>query len=325
MSRSWPTSPLACAQRAFDLLTVPPRPLLFDGRGLPGLPQRLLGLRELKVFLISDTTPLWVRDAAWRDLVGRARCDGPTWVIAAVGVAMPGLRRVAGMLSFGRPGDNADTDADLLEGFLQRLRTIDCDGERICGRLIDAGVRAVRRSRAQREANNVTLVDAAWSLPPAQPFDHPDWVLVRAVAAAVIAPEEQQLIAETRLGHASLRQVARRLGVSVPLAAAHRRAAERRLVEAIADGSLEWVSLEARRRRTNRSGAVGTTSTTGYPVAKPGSAGVSGSLGRDAKPRNGRGRPVYDLLEPDFDQDVTDLRPRRRLLAWPRSTRTSPQ
>jgi hypothetical protein len=184
---------LACAQRAFDLLTVPPRPLLFDGRGLPGLPQRLLGLRELKAFLIADTTPLWVRDAAWRDLVNRTRSGGPAWVIAAVGVAIPGLRRVAGMLSVGRPGDNADTDADLLEGFLQRLRTIDCDGERICGRLIDAGVRAVRRSRAQREANNVTLVDAAWSLPPAQPFDHPDWVLVRAVAAAVIAPEEQQL------------------------------------------------------------------------------------------------------------------------------------
>jgi hypothetical protein len=120
-----------------------------------------------------------------------------------------------------------------------------------------------------------------------------------------------QLIAETRLGHASLRQVAQRLGVSVPLAAAHRRAAERRLVEAITDGSLEWVSLEARRR----SGAAGTTPATEYPVANPGSAGASGSLGRGAKPRNGRGRPVYDLLEPDFDQDATDLRPRGRLLA----------
>ncbi|MBT8228518.1 MAG: hypothetical protein KJO75_23905, partial [Dactylosporangium sp.] len=240
-----------------------------------------------------------------------ARTDGPHWVVAAVGMAMPGLRRVAGWLAAGRHGDTADTDAALLEGFLKRLRTIDTDGERICGRLIDAGVRAVKLARAHEDAQDVTLVDAAWSLPPAAPFDHPDWVLVRAVAAAVIAPEEQQLIAETRLGDTPLRQVAERLGVSLPLAAAHRRAAERRLATAIADGSLEWVSLATRRQRTNGSGTAGNTATTG----SIGPAGVSEGTGRGVRPGGGPERPVSDMLVPGLDQDATVLRPRGRLVA----------
>ena len=41
----------------------------------------------------------------WRELVVRARRDGPAWVVAAVGVAMPGLRRIAGMLAAGWRGD----------------------------------------------------------------------------------------------------------------------------------------------------------------------------------------------------------------------------
>src|SRR5689334_12682121 len=92
-SRPWPRTPLDAAQRAFDLLVCPPAPLAFDGRGFPGLPNRILPLDELKKLLIDDATPRSVRDVVWRELVVRARRDGPAWVIAAVGIAMPGLRR----------------------------------------------------------------------------------------------------------------------------------------------------------------------------------------------------------------------------------------
>jgi hypothetical protein len=106
MSRPWPSGPLDAAQRAFDLLTCPPAPLAFDGRGFAGLPPRLLPLEELKKILIADRTPRWVRDAVWRELVVRGRRDGPAWVVAAAGLAMPGLRRAAGRLARGhrRPG-----------------------------------------------------------------------------------------------------------------------------------------------------------------------------------------------------------------------------
>jgi len=77
MSRPWPSSPLDAAQRAFDLLTCPPAPLAFDGRGFAGLPPRLLPLDELKKILIADRTPRPVRDTVWRELVVRGRRDGP--------------------------------------------------------------------------------------------------------------------------------------------------------------------------------------------------------------------------------------------------------
>jgi hypothetical protein len=68
-------------------------------------------------------------------------------------------------------------------------------------------------------------------------------VLARAVAAAVITPDECLLISATRLDETPLRAVADALGVSVALAGAWRRAAEQRLAGAIADGELEWVPL----------------------------------------------------------------------------------
>src|SRR4051794_30333359 len=101
MSTSWPSTPLAAAQRAFDLLCCPPAPLAFDCRGFSGLPPVILSLDRLKGLLIHESTPRPVRDAVWREVVVRARRDGPAWVIAAVGLAMPGLRRMAGLLATG--------------------------------------------------------------------------------------------------------------------------------------------------------------------------------------------------------------------------------
>jgi hypothetical protein len=93
-------------------------------------------------------------------------------------------------------------------------------------------------------------------------------VLARAVAAAVITPDECLLISATRLDEAPLRAVADKLRVSVQLAAAWRRAAEHRLAAAIADGELEWVPLVPARtrpvgsvgRRLGNHGAAGATS-----------------------------------------------------------------
>ena len=62
-------------------------------------------------------------------------------------------------------------------------------------------------------------VDTAWSRTPSGPWDHPDWVLTRAVAAAVIDPEEHLLIGETRLDDVPLPVVAKRLGIGPTLAA----------------------------------------------------------------------------------------------------------
>src|SRR5690348_14784347 len=93
----WPSSPLDAAQRAFEFLVCPPAPLAFDSRPFAGLPDGILPLDELRNVLLLPETEVPVRDAVWRELVTRARRDGPAWVVAVVGIAMPGLRRMAGL------------------------------------------------------------------------------------------------------------------------------------------------------------------------------------------------------------------------------------
>jgi hypothetical protein len=242
-SGGWPSGPLDAAQRAFGLLTVPPAPLAFDCRGLADLPQRMVPLDELRRLLIGDATQRPVRDVVWREVVTRARRDGPAWVVAAVGLALPGLRRRAGLLAAGWHGETADLDAELLTGFLERLTTIDLDAANICSRLIDAGARSVRRARACAQDNDAVRIFQAWGPPPRRPWDHPDWVLARALAAAVLDPEECLLISATRLDDVPIQVVADRLGISTQLAISWRRSGERRLVTAVRAGELDWVSL----------------------------------------------------------------------------------
>lgn len=236
------SGPLDAAERAFALLTASPSSLVMHGRQVPGLPRRPWSLDELRVHLTSDGVPRTVRDATWRHLATRARRDGPAWVIGCVGVAMPGLRRAAARLAPGWPGQIGDLDAELLTGFLERLRGMDVDGPRVCGRLIDAGVRAARAARAA-ECGQAEVIRAlgATSLAPVRPWDHPDWVLARAVAAAVISPEEHLLIGETRLEDVPLAEVAARLQVSVSYAATWRARCEVRLAQAIWAGEVDWI------------------------------------------------------------------------------------
>jgi hypothetical protein len=255
-SSVWPSSPLAAASRAFDLLTRAPAPLAFDGRAFDGLPERMMPLDELRKFLLAKATTVAVRDAVWRELVVRARRDGPAWVVAAVGMAMPGLRRAGGMLASGWHGDTADLDAELIVGFVERLRTVDIDVPRICGRLIDAGLRSARKVREAYSDTELIKVDAAGSRLPMVPWDHPDLVLARAVAVAVIDPDEANLIGATRLGQATLAQAAAELGIDPALAGSWRRRAEKRLAEAIHAGELDFVTIRPRRTR-GRSASVG--------------------------------------------------------------------
>jgi hypothetical protein len=243
VSGGWPSGPLDAAQRAFGLLTIPPAPLAFDCRGIADLPQRMVPLDELRRLLIGDATPRPVRDEVWREVVTRARRDGPAWVVAAVGLALPGLRRRAGRLASGWHGETADLDAELVTGFLERLTTIDLDAVNICSRLIDAGARSVRRARACAQDNDTVRGFEAWGPPPRRPWDHPDWVLARALAAAVLDPEECLLISATRLDDVPIQAVADQLGISAQLAISWRRAGERRLVDAVRAGDLDWVAL----------------------------------------------------------------------------------
>lgn len=120
------TSPLSSADAAFRLLTQGPDPLSLDGTAISGaLPQRLIPLDELKRILLRASTDGETRDAAWSALIAQARNGGPAWMVGAVGVAMPALRRVAGQLARGYDLDTAaDIDSEVLTGFLSAVRSL---------------------------------------------------------------------------------------------------------------------------------------------------------------------------------------------------------
>ena len=113
----WPWTPLDAAEKAFTMLAEAPTHVPFDARGFDGLPGRILPLDELRRLLLAAATSHQVRDAVWRELVVRARRDGPAWRVAAVGMAMPALRRQSGLLDAGWHGDTRDVDSELLVGF----------------------------------------------------------------------------------------------------------------------------------------------------------------------------------------------------------------
>jgi hypothetical protein len=253
----WPSTPLDAAEKAFTVLAEAPSHVPFDARGFDGLPERILPLDELRRLLLSASTTPSVRDAVWRELVVRARRDGPAWRVAAAGMAMPGLRRQAGLLAAGWHGDTHDLDSELLVGFMECLARVDLDEPRICGRLVEAGVRAARKIREAESDTMLIRSGDAGAVLPIRPWDHPDLVLARAVAVAVLDRDEAMLIGSTRLDHQTLAGVAAQIGISPQLASAWRGRAEKRLAQAIGAGELSFVPLRLRRNRPNIGGRAG--------------------------------------------------------------------
>ncbi|WBB52433.1 hypothetical protein [Verrucosispora sp. WMMD573] len=243
-STSIRVSPLDAHQRAFDLLVRRPVLIAFDGRGIPGCPQRLMALDELKAFLLNRDTAPQVRDTVWRELVVRARRDGAGWGIGAIGIAMPGLRRRAGNIARGFVGDVEDIDAEMLKTFWEQLlERVDADQRRVLGRMLDAAERAGLKIRYADVTTDPLDSEPAGPRTPLQPWDHPDFVLARAVAIGVIDADDANIIAETRLEGVTVQVAAARRGIQGQLASHWRDQAEKRLINAIRKGELAHVRL----------------------------------------------------------------------------------
>ena len=98
--------------------------------------------------------------------------------------------------------------------------------------------------RASEPAASGEANFAPGSVLPPPPYGHPDLVLARAVAAGVISAEEADLIGTTYLEDVSVAEYADRAGVSRWTVYKRRKAAEARLVDAIASGTLSDPNAE---------------------------------------------------------------------------------
>jgi hypothetical protein len=245
----WPASPLAAADTAFAALTCQPAPLTLDLDSFDaalGLPSGVMALPALRDWLLRRPRAYPARDAVWRELIRRARLDGPQWVIAAVGMAMPALRRYAGQLRLGYRGDGCDIDAEILIGFLAALRDrVDLARDAPHAALCMAAWRAGRALRLQSEeylpVDNVERV-AAGPRTPKVPYGHPDLLVRRAVHLGILDGVDEQPYIDVRLGRRAIEPIAARLGVSVDALRMRLGRIDIRIADALASGLLSEVT-----------------------------------------------------------------------------------
>jgi hypothetical protein len=247
------TSALRVAQRVFTLSTSEPTNLVLcrEDIGVGGgeLPDGRLLLRPLRDLLLRPQTSSATRDAVWRELIRRGRADRSAWLVVALGMAMPGLRREVRGLSVNFRGDRDDLESAVAEGFVAELYRVDLAARALCARLVRAG----RRAGLRQVYQDAPLERVAWSdfasHPPRAPWGHPDFLLVDAVRSGVLSPREAWLIGVTRLEGVPVDVVAQRAGERANTVVVRRHRAERRLREAILAGELSGVTLDATYRR----------------------------------------------------------------------------
>jgi hypothetical protein len=226
------------ANMAFKYLVCQPAPLAFDGRPIDGLPDRMLPLDELRDLMLTPGLSADTRDAVWCQLIRHARDWDPKWVVGAVGIAIPGLTRLAARLSTGFAKIADDIDSEILAGFLHALRTDDLTAPRIWLRLCWAAWRAGYKARRIDDLLELPAdLPTGWRTPH-RPYGHPDLILGRAVAARVITQAQADLIGSTRLGDVLIEQIAAECGVDGSVVRMRRKRAEHRLMTALRRGDL---------------------------------------------------------------------------------------
>lgn len=214
------------ARESFALLVAGPEPLSLDGREFAGLPRRRVSLDEARDLLLGGGCPQSTSDAVWAHLVARSRSDGPTWVVGAVGMALPALISVAASLARRCRGHLGDIHAEVLRGFVEALPTVDIDRPWIVLRLRWAAFRAGHAAVAEAYDAPTPLSSIGV---PQRASGHPDFLLALAIAEGVLTELTADVIGATRLESVSIATWAARHGVSEWAAYKARRRGELRL------------------------------------------------------------------------------------------------
>jgi len=179
-------------------------------------------------------------DDLWAAIVGRARRPGEAgrlWRLLALGFAVKPLRRLDLRLSARGWHERDDIHADLIEGFLKRLASIDTSRPNILARMVDAARYQARKARKARQTHIPAEAALLLPDPTATPGSGPhNWTeALEGVASEVAAagprldPQGLELIARTLLDRQDLADAAADLGLSVQAAYKRRQRAEARI------------------------------------------------------------------------------------------------
>lgn len=315
--------PLDTARDAFTALLTGPDPLAVNGGDFPGLPDRAVPLDELRDRLLDRRCAAATRDGVWRHLLRRARREGAIWMLACVGVALPGLASNARWLAARYRGDRADIHAAVLSGFIEALSGLDSRDPAVFIRLMWQARRAGQAALAESLNAPIPSTAVFESRAPRVPYGHADLVLARAVGDRVLTPIEADLISATRLGEDSVTGWAHAHQRSVHAVAKARERAEHRLVAYLTDPHYANVSgadcddpvADAVLRRV-------------APISPPSSSTASDlshsdrSLAVSGRRRNGRGTDVSTRKKSSLS--VSKKTPKSGLLPRGESTPSTP-
>lgn len=228
-------NPLDAARAAFAWLTAGDHPLSLDGRLFDHVPDREIPVDELRDLLLEPGCPRQVWDQVWTHVINRARREGGTWTITAVGLALPMLITLAVRLTERYADDPNDIHAEIVHGFLDALATLDLNEGRIAIRLRWAAYRAGRRALLDGMDGPVPKPAEVPSGEPKPPPGHPDVVLARAVEVGVLTRTEAELIGASRLEDLELADWPHHPDLSYEGLRSIRRRAEDRLVAWLAE------------------------------------------------------------------------------------------
>lgn len=228
---------LEIIERRFNELTAQPTPLSLDGHVIGfGLPDRPIPFDELRITLLKRQTSNQLKNAVWSEVVRRAQEQGEPWITAALGLMMPGLKKVAGGIARNFRGDIADFDSEIVEGFLHALNSLDPNAPMLYSSLRFMAHHYGMEARSKEDrisGTRSTYDESTFVRRRARTTGHPDLVLAQAVKDDTLTEDEAGLIGRVRLDGEGTSSVAHDLGVSPYQFRQELTRAERRLAEAL--------------------------------------------------------------------------------------------
>jgi hypothetical protein len=225
-------SPFDALEAAFRSLGEPPRPLRIDcGVVSDVLPRTSGSPLEVRSLLLHPSTDYETRDATLGRLVGRAQAERGRWLVATMGMVLPGLRaRTTALARCCAVFDEAvaDMEAEALSGLVHTVLGVEPDRRKLAATLVWGGHGSARRFVDRQVAERKRCRPGHHPAHLAVPR-HADLVLAAAMSAGVLDRREASLIGDTRLDGARVVQLARSEGTPAWQIRRQRRTAELRL------------------------------------------------------------------------------------------------
>ncbi|GII96295.1 hypothetical protein [Sinosporangium siamense] len=234
------SSPLDVAERSFALLMHGPRPLSVDGAELGhGLPARTIPLNELRAILLHPACDRTTRDEVWRHLVTQARTHRGAWMLAAVALALPMLRRLVKALGEKVTAEREDLEAEVLACYMEALDRVKLAWPHPVLRLSRLTQFAVIRNYSAERPELLSDPDQDVDRQTlTYPTGHADLLLTQAVRQSIITPEMAEVIGLTRLENIPLSVYCRRRNLLYCAVLKRRQRAEAALYRALMNGDL---------------------------------------------------------------------------------------